>query len=75
MELRGGNLTGFIVDSVAEVIRIQKSSIQPAPDVAHQDGMQDCITGILDHNNRLLILLDLNLLFADEEHEELLAVM
>lgn len=74
MELKGGNLTGFIVDSVAEVIRIQSDSIQPAPNVAHMDGVQDCIVGILDHNQRLLILLDLNLLFDDEEHENLTAV-
>jgi purine-binding chemotaxis protein CheW len=73
MELAGTH-TGFIVDSVAEVIRIEKSAIQPAPNVSRQDGMQDCITGILDHNGKLLILLDLNLLFAAEEQGELLAI-
>ena len=33
------------------------------------DGVQDCIVGILDHNQRLLVLLNLNQLFEDEGHE------
>ncbi len=74
MEQKGGILTGFMVDSVAEVIRIQSDAIQPSPNVVHQDGVQDCIVGILHYNQRLMIILDLDRLFDDGEHESLMEV-
>lgn len=74
MEMKSGKLVGFIVDSVSEVIRINSDAIQTPPDVTQQAGAQDCIVGILHHNERLLILLNLDLLFADQEEQELTAV-
>jgi purine-binding chemotaxis protein CheW len=70
MELQG-KLVGFIVDAVSEVFRIASDAIQPPPQVTQQMGMQDCIVGILHHNERLLIVLDLNMLF--DPSEEVLA--
>jgi purine-binding chemotaxis protein CheW len=62
----GDSLTGFIVDAVAEVIRISSSEIQPPPSIAQGSTAQECITGVINHAERLLIALDLNRLFSDE---------
>jgi purine-binding chemotaxis protein CheW len=69
MELKQGKLVGFIVDGVSEVFRVASDTIQPPPDVAQQTGVQDCIVGILHHNERLLIVLDLNMLFDATEDD------
>ena len=63
----GDGLTGFVVDAVAEVIRISSAEIQPPPGIVQGNAAQDCITGVINHAERLLIVLDLNRLFSDEE--------
>ena len=63
----GNSLTGFVVDAVAEVIRISSSEIQPPPNIVQSNAAQDCITGVINHAERLLIVLDLNRMFSDEE--------
>jgi len=65
----GNGLTGFVVDAVAEVIRITASEIQPPPSIVQGNVAQDCITGVINHAERLLIVLDLNRLFSDEEKQ------
>jgi purine-binding chemotaxis protein CheW len=52
---------------VAEVIRISATEIQPSPAIVQGNAAQDCITGVINHGERLLIVLDLNRLFSDEE--------
>lgn len=66
MEL-GGGLTGFVVDAVAEVIRMSSAEIQPSPAIVQGNAAQECITGVINHAERLLIVLDLNRLFSDDE--------
>jgi purine-binding chemotaxis protein CheW len=66
METTGG-LNGFIVDAVAEVIRISASEIQPPPAVTFGNAAQECLTGVVNHGERLLIALDLNKLFSEDE--------
>jgi purine-binding chemotaxis protein CheW len=66
METTGG-LNGFIVDAVAEVIRISAGEIQPPPAITFGNAAQECITGVVNHAERLLIVLDLNKLFSDAE--------
>ena len=63
----GESLTGFVVDAVAEVIRISSAEIQPSPAIAQGNAAQDCVTGVINHSERLLIVLDLNRLFSNEE--------
>ncbi len=58
-----GELKGFIVDSVSEVIRISSSEIQPSPSVAATGVEQECITGVINQAERLLVLLDLEKMF------------
>lgn len=63
----GENLTGFIVDAVAEVIRISSAEVQPPPSITQGSAAQECLTGVLNHSERLLVVLDLNRMFNDEE--------
>jgi purine-binding chemotaxis protein CheW len=63
----GNSLNGFVVDAVAEVIRISATEIQPPPVIVQGNTSQECITGVINHAERLLIVLDLNRLFSDEE--------
>lgn len=62
-----GELMGFVVDSVSEVIRISGSEIQPPPNVVSGGIDQECITGVINQSDRLLVLLDLERLFSHEE--------
>lgn len=49
-------LTGFIIDEISDVVRVNKSDIQPPPiDTA----LQPWIEGILDINQRLVVYLNL----------------
>jgi len=66
MEMASG-LTGFVVDAVAEVIRISESEIQQPPSLSQHGAAQDCITGVVNHSERLLIVLDLDRSFSDDE--------
>ena len=65
-----GSLTGFIVDAVSEVIRIRSSEIQPPPSMVLSGGIgQEFITGVFNHAERLLIIMDTDRLFSDDERE------
>ena len=52
-----GNVVGMIVDSVEEVIKIPKSTIEPAPDIVTSVS-SDYINGIAKQQEKLLIFLD-----------------
>ena len=65
----GGELMGFIVDAVSEVIRISGSEIQPSPSVAAGGLDQDCIAGVINMSERLLVLLDLDRMFTNDEKQ------
>jgi len=58
VELNGGRIVGFVVDTVREVLRIQRSVTEPPPAIiAGIDA--DYITAVGKLEDRLLILLDL----------------
>ena len=48
MDIFGG-LLGFVVDSVAEVIRIRSEEIQPPPPLISGSVTSDVISGVFDH--------------------------
>jgi purine-binding chemotaxis protein CheW len=62
-----GELMGFIVDAVSEVIRISGSEIQPSPAVVASGVDQECIAGVINQSERLLVLLDLEKMFSLDE--------
>jgi len=65
-----GSMTGFIVDAVSEVIRIHSSEIQPPPSIVVSGGIdQEFITGVFNHAERLLIIMDIDLMFSEDERE------
>ena len=64
---------GFVVDEASEVISIENESIEPAPDIV--TGVdRKYITGIGKSGERILIILELDKLFSEEEHEELVTM-
>ena len=65
-----GNLTGFVVDSVSEVIRIRSSEIQPPPAMIMSGSIgQEFITGVFNHAERLLVIMDIDRMFSADERE------
>jgi purine-binding chemotaxis protein CheW len=64
----GNRCVGLLVGAVSEIIMVNTSDIQPAPDVAVEE-MKGLITGIIPVGHRLLSLLDVNLLLPETEAE------
>jgi purine-binding chemotaxis protein CheW len=62
-----GELMGFVVDAVSEVIRISETEIQPPPAVVNGGIDQICLSGVINREDRLLVLLDLEKVFSLEE--------
>jgi len=60
------HVVGMLVDSVAEVIELTDTDIEPAPSVGTDDGAR-CIQGVACRDNQLTIIVDLNRLVSDDE--------
>ena len=61
-------VVGFMVDSVSEVLKIEKNIIEPPPEVL--SGVDSTyITGVAKLEDRLLILLDLEKLLTSKEKD------
>src|SRR5690606_30696397 len=63
-------VVGILVDSVAEVVYLRQYEIEPAPNVG-TDESAECIQGVCNKNDELLILVDLEKLMTDDEWAEL----
>lgn len=66
-----GREVGVVVDVVSEVLRIDSSAIEPAQTVQH---VGEFLRGIGKLDGRLIIILELDKLFSDEEQALLTAV-
>ena len=67
-----GTMNGFIVDAVSEVVRIHSSDIQPPPSMVSSGNIgQEFITGVFNHAERLMIIMDIDQMFSVEERESL----
>lgn len=62
-------IIGVVVDAVNEVLRISRDEIRAAPPTTATAG-QDYIVGLVHHNERMLIVLDIEKLIGDEESAE-----
>jgi purine-binding chemotaxis protein CheW len=69
-----GRVTGFIVDLVTEVLKIQESSIDPPPDILVAGLHSQYIRGVCEIENTLLILLDFNRILLVDEVKKLKGV-
>jgi purine-binding chemotaxis protein CheW len=67
-----GKVAGFIVDSVSQVLRIPKHTIEPPPAIVVSGIDSEYITGVSKlTNERLLILLDFRKILTIREQKEL----
>lgn len=65
-----GSQIGFIVDAVSEVIRIRRGEIKPPPALVLSGGIgREYISGVVSHAERLLIILDIDRMFSDDERD------
>ncbi len=60
-----GQVLGMLVDSVAEVIELAESDIEPPPGVGG-DGQSRYLRGVANHGGGLTIVVDLNRLLGQE---------
>ncbi|MCL5105562.1 MAG: chemotaxis protein CheW [Armatimonadetes bacterium] len=66
----GGQMIGMVVDAVAETLRLNSDAIEPpSPVVTSVDS--DYLRGVGKHENRLVILLDLDKVLTSKEMESL----
>ena len=56
--LLGGYRTGFIVDSVAEVLRIPRAHVVPAPAMSHEQSLLISRVAKVDGDKRMVLLID-----------------
>jgi len=66
-----GTVLGFIVDSVSEELRIPASTVEPPPRLGHIE--REYVSGVGKLDNRLLILLDVDRLLSQADHEQMKA--
>lgn len=66
MDVAGG-LVGLVVDAVSEVIRISSEEVQPPPPLISGNVSQDFISGVFNHTDHLLIVMDVGRIFSPEE--------
>lgn len=64
-------VTGFIVDSVTKVLKIQSRIIEPAPDIVVEGLKSQYISGVCKIDEELLILLDFSRILQVKEIKKL----
>lgn len=64
------HVIGILVDSVAEVVYLRQSEIEPAPNVGNRESAR-FIQGVCYKDSKLLILVDLNKLLNSDEWADL----
>ncbi len=62
-----GKMVGLIVDSVSEVLRLPKETIDPTPPVISTSVDAQCIKGVGKLEDRLIIILDIEKFLTEEE--------
>lgn len=65
------HLTGFIVDSVSEVLKVPVSDIEPTPHLLTSNVDNEYISGVVKLPNRLITLLDFSRILKSQERKEL----
>jgi len=60
------NVVGILVDSVTDVVDLESSEIEPAPNVGNEE-KNKYIDGVVSRDGELLIVIDLNKYLSEEE--------
>jgi purine-binding chemotaxis protein CheW len=63
-------VVGILVDSVAEVVELQQSEIDAAPNIGNEESAR-YIQGVASRDEDLLIVVDLNKLLTDQDRSEM----
>lgn len=58
---------GFMVDSVSEILTVEESDIEQSPHV-NQAEKTSFLEGIVKQENRIILILDVNVLISDKEN-------
>lgn len=66
-----GRAIGILVDGVSEILRIPTSQIEPPPPIVAGTMGADFLRGVGKVDGRLIIILDLNRIFSQEEMSSL----
>jgi purine-binding chemotaxis protein CheW len=64
-----GRLSGLIVDSASEVLKIPESDVDPPPTEFLEGGL-NCVTGLGKYKGRLIVLLDMAKLLQGQTSKE-----
>ncbi len=67
-----GQVIGVLVDSVAEVVYLQQSEIETAPNVGNEESAR-FIQGVCNKNGELIILVEFEKMLSEEEWAEMAA--
>jgi purine-binding chemotaxis protein CheW len=70
----GGVRTGFLVDSVAEVARVAKSAIEPAPELSEEQARIVSRVANLPEEKRMLLMVQVDQLLSPEQASALVDV-
>ena len=70
----GGRVTGFSVERVTRVIKVQADDIKPPPDLVVSGLKSDYIRGVCRQDQRLLAVLDFNRILLVDEFKKLSAI-
>jgi purine-binding chemotaxis protein CheW len=62
-------IAGLVVDRVSEPLRVPKGEIKPAPQLSVSE--QAFFTGVVHHNGRMLMVLDVDALLSSQEKQQL----
>jgi purine-binding chemotaxis protein CheW len=66
-----GHVTGFVVDSVSEVMKVPVAEIEPTPNLVSSNISSAYISGVVKLAKRLIILLDFKQILKPRERREL----
>lgn len=62
---------GMLVDGVSEIIRVSEEFVEDTPEIVSRGSAAGFVSGVAKVGNRLVVLLDLDLVFAAEEKEKI----
>ena len=58
---------GFVVDSVAEILTVDKSAIEQSQQVSSKDEVS-CVKGIIKKQDRIILILDRDVILSDVQN-------